>query len=144
MYVPAESVYVVCEIKQNVTKGHLDYTGKKIESVRKLKRTSSPILQMDGRAIRKSPKKIIGCLIAVESDYKPAFGPTFLKNLKALRGDKQIDLIFTLGDGLHDGELETSLGLVEFIYTLMSQLQQMGNAPAIDFKSYLKNLNKEK
>lgn len=39
MYIPAESVYAVFEVKQDV-EGHIEYAAKKVESVRKLKRTS--------------------------------------------------------------------------------------------------------
>ena len=39
IYVPAESVYAVIEVKQDLTKANLDYAGGKAESVRKLKRT---------------------------------------------------------------------------------------------------------
>lgn len=137
LYVPAESVYAVCEIKQDINKKHLEYAGKKIESVRKLKRTSTPITQMDGTTARKTPKPIIGCFIAVESDYKPSFGEAFAKNLDALKSKKEIDLIFTLKDGLYGGKHPATTGLVEFLYVLLERLQEMGNAPAIDFTAYL-------
>jgi len=143
LYVPAESVYAACEIKQNITKKHLEYAGKKIESVRALKRTSVPVPQINGMAIRKEPKPIIGCFIAVESDYRPSYGKSFLKNLNALKAKKKIDLIFSLKDGLYKGRQPADLGLVEFLYVLLSNLQKMGNAPAIDFESYIKNLDKE-
>jgi hypothetical protein len=39
MYIPAESVYAVFEVKQDV-KGNIDYAAQKVESVRRLKRTS--------------------------------------------------------------------------------------------------------
>ncbi len=141
LYVPAESVYAVCEIKQNVTKQHLEYAAKKIESVRKLKRTSALITQMTGTTARKIPKSILGCFIAVESDYSPAFGKSFVKNLNALKLNKKVDLVFTLRDGLHIGKQPANTSLVEFLYVLLSHLQKLGNAPAIDFDSYLKNLN---
>lgn len=140
LYVPAESVYAVCEIKQNITKNHLEYAGKKIGSARKLKRTSAPITQMNGLEVRKIAQPIIGCFIAVESDYTPAFGKAFAKNLNALKSNKKVDLVFSLEDGLYGGKLSATIGLVEFLYTLLERLQKMGNAPAINFSSYLKNL----
>ena len=39
-YVPAESVYAIIEVKQNLNKEHVEYAGKKAASVRKLHRTS--------------------------------------------------------------------------------------------------------
>jgi hypothetical protein len=94
-------------------------------------------------AVRKEPKPIIGCFIAIESDYKPPYGQFFSRNLGALKANKKIDLIFTLEDGLYKGNQPANLGLVEFLYVLLGQLQKMGNAPAIDFESYIMNLSKK-
>lgn len=143
LYIPAESVYAVCEIKQNISKKNLEYAGKKIESVRKLKRTSAAIPQMSGVEVRKELKPILGFFIALESDYKPSYGVPFLKNLKSLNKSKKIDLIFSLRDGLYKGKQHSNLGLVEFLYSLLNLLQKMGNAPAIDFDSYIKEIEKK-
>lgn len=140
LYVPAESVYAAFEIKQDVTKEHLNYAGKKIESVRKLKRTSVPVLQISGGLVRKVPEPIFGGLIAVGSAYTPAYGTAFLKNWEALKDDKHVNLVFTLEDGLYGGSSSPQVGLVEFLYVLLSRLQQMGNAPAIDFEAYIRKL----
>ncbi len=37
MYVPAEAVYAVAEVKQTLSKDHIAYAGAKGESVRKLR-----------------------------------------------------------------------------------------------------------
>lgn len=140
LYVPAEAVYAACEIKQNITKGNLEYSGKKIESVRKLKRTSIPIRQMNGLTVRKTPAPILGIFLAVESDYVPAFGRSFSKNLSGLDSKKKVDLVFSLQDGLYKGGQPANLGLIEFLYVLLERLQKMGNAPAIDFQSYIRNI----
>lgn len=43
LYLPAESVYAVFEVKQDLSKAHMEYAGKKAESVRNLYRTSAAI-----------------------------------------------------------------------------------------------------
>ncbi len=140
IYVPAESVYAVCEIKQNLTKTHLEYAGKKLLSVRRLKRTSIAVPQINGRSAKKRLKKIIGCMIVIESDYKPAFGSTFKRNHQHLRGRKKIDLIYSLSDGLSEIPTKKDKGLVLFMFKLLTALQKMGNAPAVDFNAYIKRL----
>ena len=39
IYIPAESVYAVIEVKQKMTRAYIKYAGQKVASVRKLKRT---------------------------------------------------------------------------------------------------------
>ncbi len=47
-YVPAESVYGILEVKQDLTREHLLYAGAKAASVRRLHRTSAPIPYAEG------------------------------------------------------------------------------------------------
>ena len=70
LYIPAEAVYAVFEIKQIVDKGCLNYVVGKLRSVRRFHRTSSPYIS-DGET--KEPKEkfeIIGGLLASEIKYK--------------------------------------------------------------------------
>ena len=48
LYVPAESVYAVFEVKQTLSKAHVEYAGDKARSVRRLERTSVPIHHAGG------------------------------------------------------------------------------------------------
>ena len=48
-FIPAESVYAVFEVKQSIYKKYIEYSGKKIASVRSLKRTSIPIPHAGGK-----------------------------------------------------------------------------------------------
>lgn len=47
--IPAESVYAVFEIKQNLNKDHMEYAQEKAESVRSLIRSSAPIQHAGGQ-----------------------------------------------------------------------------------------------
>ena len=76
LYIPAEAVYAVFEIKQIVDKECLNYVVEKLRSVRNLHRTSSPYIS-DGET--KEPKEkfeIIGGLLASEIEYKEGVNST--------------------------------------------------------------------
>jgi hypothetical protein len=62
LYVPAESVYAIIEVKQELSRTYIKYAGDKIKSVRCLKRTSVPIPHAGGTYKPKPPDRIIGWL----------------------------------------------------------------------------------
>lgn len=69
-FIPAESVYGVFEVKQNVTSVHIHYAADKVNSVRELYRTSAAIID---RGDKKSPRpltKIMGGLLTRISSIK--------------------------------------------------------------------------
>ena len=66
MYIPAESVYAVFEVKQTVGKDEISYAGKKAGSVRRLKRTSSSIKHAGGRFPAKAPLRILAGVVALD------------------------------------------------------------------------------
>jgi uncharacterized protein DUF6602 len=70
-YIPAESVYAAFEIKQDLSKKHMEAASKKVASVRTLHRTSAPIVHAGGRIDNtKTPFPIIGGILASRSDWK--------------------------------------------------------------------------
>lgn len=88
-YIPAESVYAVFEVKQDL-KGHIEYAAKKVESVRKLKRTSIDMVA-SGRHTPAAPlTKIIGGILTTTSTYVDS--ETIREHLKSLRGYQTLDL----------------------------------------------------
>lgn len=88
-YIPAEGVYAVFEVKQNIY-GHLDYAAKKIESVRKLKRTSMDMVASGNRTSARCLTKIIGGILTTTSTYKQT--KTIEDKLRNLRGYQTIDI----------------------------------------------------
>lgn len=89
MYIPAESVYAVFEVKQDV-KGYIKYAAKKVESVRKLKRTSIDMVA-SGRPMAARPlTKIIGGILTTTSSYKG--NKTIENHLKKLTSLQTLDL----------------------------------------------------
>lgn len=69
-FIPAESVYAVFEVKQDLTKDHIEYAAKKIESVKSLKRTSAPINTINGFVPGRPAPQIIGGLLTLNSGWK--------------------------------------------------------------------------
>lgn len=89
MYIPAESVYAVFEVKQDI-KNNIEYAGKKIESVRKLKRTSIPIICTGCTHPARPLSPILGGILSSTSSYEQT--STIEENLKKLTGVQSLDL----------------------------------------------------
>jgi hypothetical protein len=150
-YIPAESVYALFEIKQEATKKELLYAGKKAESVRKLKRTSTHITHAGGRHDPVVPKKIIAGFLCLASSWKDGLAGKFSTVLKSLPMNQRLDLACVL----EQGAISLTLGnqsridleifppeqaLIQFFLVLLVKLQAMGSVPAIDIKAYGKSL----
>ena len=89
LYIPAESVYAVFEVKQDV-EGNIEYAAKKVESVRKLKRTSIAMVASGRRAEAAPLTKIIGGILTTTSSY--ADNETIKNHLRDLKGYQTLDL----------------------------------------------------
>lgn len=87
-YIPAEGVYAVFEVKPEF-KGHIEYAGKKIESVRKLKRTSVGIINAGTKGNGRALTKIIGGILASTNGVSKK---TIEKNLKSLKGLQTLEM----------------------------------------------------
>lgn len=88
-YIPAEGVYAVFEVKPEINKGYIEYTGEKIESVRNLHRTSTNIIDRGEKYDPRPLTKIIGGLLAVESTVS---NKTMENHFKSLKGLQTIDM----------------------------------------------------
>lgn len=89
MYIPAESVYAVFEVKQDI-KNNIEYAGKKIESVRRLKRTSIPMICTGCTHPARPLSPILGGILSSTSSYEQP--STIEENLKKLTGMQSLDL----------------------------------------------------
>ena len=89
MYIPAESVYAVFEVKQDV-KGNIEYAAQKIESARKLKRTSIGMVASGKTTAARPLTKIIGDILTTTSSYSG--NDTVKQQLKELKGLQTLDL----------------------------------------------------
>jgi hypothetical protein len=145
LYVPAESVYAVFEVKQATNRENVLYTSEKVASVRRLHRTSASFEWARGNMEARQLPPILGGLLAGGSDWTPAFGDPFSNALGDCSADGKLDLGCVLGNGSFETDLDntemtkivdTATALVSFTLTLLRRLQGLGSAPAIDFDAY--------
>lgn len=147
LYVPAESVYAVFEVKPELSKDYIEYAGEKIASVRNLHRTSASIMHAGGEYKPVVPKPIIGGLLAIRSSWKKPFGDSFRSSLAGLPENGRLDI----GAGLKHGAFEVSAdehgdraltveegekALLFLAMRLLRQLQLVGTVAAIDIEAW--------
>lgn len=142
LYIPAESVYASFESKPELSKAYVDYAASKVASVRRLERTSAPVIHAGGRFDAIAVKPIVGGILATRSAWTPAFGDPLRTALDAHAQDELLDLGCAPADGAFayshagdDSNLETCVSekaLLFFAMHLFRRLQQMGTVPAID------------
>ena len=146
IHIPAESVYAVLEVKQDLSKQQIQYAGEKIASVRGLRRTSAEFPHATGRS-HTSPKPILGGILAFESGWSPPLGEALLGALQRSPLHERVDLGCALCDGGfeivygEDGEprITRSTGnssLIFFFLRLLHRLRQIATVPAIDYVEY--------
>jgi hypothetical protein len=83
--IPAESVYAVFEAKQTSNADNLRQAHAKAASVRKLHRTSAPIVNGGVVTAGRKPQPILAGVLTLESDWTPAFGSPLRKALLGRR-----------------------------------------------------------
>lgn len=168
-YIPAEGVYAVFEVKPELNKGYIEYAGAKIESVRKLHRTSTNIIDRGRLFEPRSLTKILGGILTSVSAIQES---TIKKHIEPLEGLKSIDLGCSVETGCFYVDYEndedvkipdfneriksfysnrkyesitfssSDKSLVTFFLQLMRYLQQtIGTVAAIDLNEYSKAIN---
>ncbi len=148
LFVPAESVYGVLEVKQDLSREHVRYAGAKAASVRRLQRTSAAIPFADGSYQPRPLPRILAGLVTYQSAWNPPFGGPLGSALAELQPDEQLDVGCALVSGAFealykwDGTVELALAegprsLLAFLFRLLRQLQALATAPAIDYAAYM-------
>lgn len=148
--IPAESVYAVFEAKQTVDASLVAYAQEKVASVRRLRRTSLPIPHAGGTYPAKPLIPILGGVLAFESEWNPPLGEPLTKALKAVEGERQLDLgcIASHGHFFRNSDAESYSFILEnkpataFLFNLISRLQFSGTVPMIDIDAYARWLTK--
>jgi len=96
-YIPAEGVYAIFEVKPDL-QGSVDklnffqYAGEKIESVRRLKRTSVGIINAGVPQKARALTKIIGGILSSTNSYTHSNNNTIESHLKSLKGLQTIEM----------------------------------------------------
>ncbi len=148
---PAESVYAVFEVKQKVDSDAISYAQKKIESVRKLFRTSLPIPHAGGEYEPKDPPYISGGILAFESDWQTPLGKSLEKSLNKRKDVGVLDLGCILSHGYFSYNQKKKKyeifnkkeSATLFLFYFISQLQLKATVSMIDIKTYSKWLCKK-
>jgi hypothetical protein len=160
LYVPAESVYAVLEVKQSLTAEHLRYAADKAVSVRQLTRSTGEVHHIQGRSDSEC-KPILAGILCYESGWTPPFGKPFQNHLSDLSGIHQLNIGCSLRHGTFEvpypgkatgyPDLSASAAIIiqdrwpllQFLLRLLKQLQPLGTAPAINYEAYLSRLSME-
>lgn len=150
-YVPAESVYAVFEVKQEISKAHIEYASAKAKSVRRLKRTSVAINTAAGPLEGRPPFHIPAGLLTLSCSWGDGLGTHFKRHLADawLDDDTKLELGCVLDAGgfrltSQEGKpfaVETSgpdTSLMHFTLSLFKTLRDLGTVRALDVDSYLK------
>ncbi len=134
VYIPAEGVYAVFEVKPHFDKANYDYAVKKLISVRGLKRTTAEFSHIQGIS-KKEPFQIIGGLLTKENKSQECFD-----NLK-IGAELMIVLcldcgIKVIGDKIMEVQDKEPI-LAFFLLKLIEKLRALGSVPALEVDSYL-------
>lgn len=151
LYVMSESVYAVFEVKQELNKENIEYAGKKIASVRDLRRTSAPIVYSTGTKPAKPLHKIIGGILTTRTQWTDPIDNLVKKHLASLGLNEQIDLVCCLKDSSYSVEYfqdkitlhkNTDDEVLIYVFLeLLLLLQKIGTVPAIDLLQYAKAID---
>lgn len=150
VYVPAESVYCVLEVKQVLNKQNIDYACDKAASVRKLTRTSVAIQHAGGEFAARKPFEILAGVLALDGGAdleeflrRELTGKDSLNRLEIGCAVRAGGFDITYADNGDFSSLDVNTGnsaLVFFLMRLIHRLRNLATAPAIDFAQYEKFL----
>lgn len=146
LFLPAECVYAVLEVKPELNKDYLEYAARKAASVRQLHRTSAPIPQLAQPAKPAKPNRILAGIVAAKSGWNPPLGQPLIDALNHPDESHRLDLgcaldagMFELPEGAKSEDLERSdadVGLAMFAIRLVARLNAVGTVPALDYGAY--------
>lgn len=151
-YIPAESVYAVVEVKPTLSPKNIDYASLKAKSVRRLKRTTAPIVHAGGRIdTPKKPFDILAGILTIDGKYSD----TIEKRLAKLSSEQFLHFGCSLDqfsfwfkknqrDELIFEKSTKDEALISLFLNLLAELQQLGTVPAIDLKAYVNALKRTK
>jgi len=153
LYVPAESIYAVFEVKQEMSGDEIQYAADKVASVRRLHRTSLPIPHAGGTYPAKPPQHIIGGLLCLRSGWSPPFGGPFELAVANVAEQGRLELGCAAEHGVYEIDYSstepprivrhTNSGpLAFFLLRLIARLQNMATVPCLDVMAYAQWLDR--
>ena len=147
LFLPAEAVYAVFEVKQSLDAAHVAYAASKAASVRRLHRTSAPVNDIRGQTPVKQPIHILAGLLTTDVGWaRDSAAQHLQRHLERLDNYHHLDLVcaadshgFEISRDERGTTLQSSApdtGLVFFLFTFLQRLQQLGTVAPIDFGAY--------
>ncbi len=149
-YVPAEAVYAVFEVKQDLSTPNLAYASDKAASVRRMMRTSVGYMNGDVQMKPKPLINIIAGIITLEATQALQTEKGLKKALLGYAGDGELNCGLAVKGCSFDtftGAITTSnqeTALMHFLFRLLGRLQIVGTVPAVDWAEYAKVLTVRK
>lgn len=140
VYIPAEGVYAVFEVKPGYDKDNYDYAVKKLNSVKELERTTANFTHIMGNN-KKELFDIIGGILTNRNDSNDHFNAINLKS--------ELSILLCLESGIktiQGGKIETLANktiLAFFLLRLIEKLRSLGSVPALEVDKYLDELLKD-
>ena len=116
--------------------------------MRALHRTSLPIPYAGGRYDAKPLISILGGILALESEWKPALGGSLADALRKVDVTARLDLGCVAAHGMfywEKDELKIMVGAkpaTAFLLELIARLQESATVPMIDIRAYAQWLDK--
>lgn len=141
VYIPAEGIYAVFEVKPHFDKKNYEYAIKKLNSVKALKRTSASFTHILGKD-KKKLFTVIGGILAKENKSKDCF-----TNIKV---GSDLTMVLCLDCGVKvvgEKTIETQDKepiLAFFLLKLIEKLRAVGSVPALEVDKYLSFIDKNK
>lgn len=147
LFIPAESVYAVFEVKQTLDRHNLEYAGAKAASVRRLNRTSTSIIHAGGKYTPRPLPPILAGILTFDGNWIPPLGDSLIATIQERPTEEQIDLGCVISAGSFDVSYaddrsvslkrsDSSIALMSFFISLLDRLQSVGTVPAIDYGKY--------
>lgn len=134
VYIPAEGVYAVFEVKPHFNKANYEYAVNKLQSVKNLKRTSATFAHILGND-KKELFNVIGGILTKENKAKKCFDE--------IQSSSNLTIILSLDCGVKVLNVETvevqdkQPILAFFLLKLIEKLRALGSVPALDVDKYL-------
>ncbi|MDP3029706.1 MAG: hypothetical protein Q8O04_09470 [Deltaproteobacteria bacterium] len=139
VYIPAEGVYAIFEVKPHFDQKNCNYAVKKLKSVKALKRTSASFSHILGKD-KKEPFDVVGGILTKEIKSKKCFDK--------IKIDSELSIVLSLDYGIkviNDETIEKQDKepiLAFFLLKLIEKLRALGSVPALEVDKYLEFLKK--
>ncbi len=141
VYIPAEGVYAVFEVRPKLNKTNYDYAVKKLNSVKNLKRTSASFVHILGKD-KKELFDVIGGILTKENGSQNVY--------ESLKVGSELSIVLCLDCGIKVVGSKAILTrdkepiLSFFLLKLIESLRLLGSVPALEVDKYLDFVEKSK